>query len=267
MKKTLAIVAMLTVILTLNLTAQSFNEIAAGQLTVGGEKVGVMWVDPQSYIYPLRWGMKLVSPPDTYFTLGVKAELIKKGASVMVLNPPGMEKVYAPFLVLQKGQFNGKESLAGDVSALAKIALGANGKGIFNSTETGGAIPEGIAMVKDLMSTTEFSGEIDRLDQFAAFYKKILELWGITKLVTIESGSTRHYVVRGYDIAGASAGLVFQYYLKFDAEYAGKISTKVGSGDVNDGVYTIIEDAEKIKPESSNKRIYEVIKRVGEYFK
>lgn len=264
--KRVFLVLVLIAIMTINVFSQSFNEVVAGQLSVKGEKVGVLWVDPQSYMYPLQWGMKLVSPPDNYFTIGIKAQLINKGASVMVLNPPGMEKIYAPFLVLKKGQFNGKESLAADILSLAKVSLGANGKGIFTSTEQSGTSPEGIKLVSDLMTSTEFSGEIYRLEQFAAFYKKMLELWGITKLVTVESVGTTYYIVRGYEVTGASAGLVFQYYLKSDREYISKIKTNVKDGDLTEEGFTII-DGDKVKPESSNKRIFEVVKRVGSFFK
>jgi len=260
---------LLIALFVFSVSAQSFNESIAGSLTVKGQKVGVLWVDPQSYVYPLMMSTKTVNPPDAYFTVGIKAQLIKKGASVMVLNPPGMEKIMSPFVDIRAGQFHGKEMIANNLVDIAKISLGSNGKGIFTYSSTSESNPEGIKLVRDLMSCTEFTGEIDRIDQFSAFYKRLIELWGITKLITIESPNKYYYIVRGYDIDGVSAGLVFQYYMKTNnKDMFKKISTSsvIGSKDLIEDDFTIIDDA-KVKEEESDKVIYAVIKKVGSYFK
>jgi len=262
MKKFLTLIALLLSV-TFMMNSQAFNESVAGSLSVSGQRVGVLIVDLQSYTYPLRWGAKVVSPADNYFSIGIKAELINKGASVMVLNPPGMEKQVAPFLAVgKKGQFNGREELANNITTITQSALGTHSKKVLDSQTH----PEGMKLVEKLMSATEFSGELDRVDQFTSFYKKVLDLWNINKLITIEVKSRYSYIIRGYDINGASAGLVFQYYLKTDKDMFGKIETSVGSGDVKENGFTILDGA-KVKPESSDKRIYEVIKRVGSFFK
>ncbi|HOV13481.1 MAG TPA: hypothetical protein PK771_04280 [Spirochaetota bacterium] len=270
MKKFLAL-CLFIAIFVFSVSAQSFNESVAGSLKVSGQKVGVLWVDPQSYVYPLMMSSKTVNPPDNYFTIGIKAQLIKKGASVMVLNPPGMEKIMSPFIDIRGGQFHGKEMIANNLVDVAKISLGMNGKGVFTYSSTSESNPEGIKLVRELMSSTEFTGEIDRINQFSEFYNKIISLWGVSKLITIESPNKYYYIIRGYELDGASSGLVFQYYMKTtDKDMFKKISTGsvIGGADLKEDDFTIIDEGKaKEKPEDSDKVIYAVIKKVGSYFK
>lgn len=247
------------------LGAASFNESVAGNITVQGEKVGVLVVDLTSHTYPLRLGSKTISPPDTFFTAGIKAELINKGASVMVLNPPGMEKLLSQFIVVdkKKGQFSSREELAANITTVTKSAMGSHSRKVQDSQTH----PQGMELVRELMNSTEFSGEIDRITQYTEFYNKFIKLWGVTRLITVEVKGQYNYIVRGYEIDGASAGLVFQYFLKTDKDMFSKIETNIGTADVKDeNGFTILDNAD-VKPESSDKRVYEVIKRVSQFFK
>jgi putative protein kinase ArgK-like GTPase of G3E family len=61
MKKILAILLVLGCFASGIVAQSSFVESIAGSLIVSKMKVGVLIVDPQSYVWPLSWGMPVGS--------------------------------------------------------------------------------------------------------------------------------------------------------------------------------------------------------------
>jgi hypothetical protein len=259
MKKILAILLVLGCFASGIVAQSSFVESIAGSLIVSKMKVGVLIVDPQSYVWPLSWGMpvgstKTVVNPDSFLSAGIKAEIINKGGTIMVLNPPGMEKVVSPFVVMKSGQLDVRESLAAMTPSIVTKAV---------TTLT----PEALGLIREMFDVNEFTGENPRIDQYVSTYLKVLKLWGIQKLITIEAPAKFNFIIRGYDITegNVTASLVFQYFLKADAVAFGT-NMKKPSNELKNPDFNVKEDA-KVKPEESEMNNLAVIKRIAEYLK
>ncbi len=244
-------------LLTLNFFAaeNTFIEMVAGSLKVKGEKVGVLTTTIFSNNY--KPGMKSVTPPDDPLANGIKLELINKGASVMILNPPGMEQIVSDFIEIRKGQFSTKEVLASDAATSFS-------NGMKNAKAE---ITSGIQLIEKLLDINEFSGEIDRINNYANVYKRIVELWGITKLITVTRINQFSVIVKGYEINSASASLVFQYEVRANKDNWNKIPQWKEEWKISGGFGFTVEDTSGIKYEQSYKRVVELIKRVSEFLK
>lgn len=258
MRKILILVLVATVLLPSVVSAQaaaSFVESSAGTLTVSGKKVGVLTVDAGSYSWPLTWTLiaaKSVVAPDNFLSAGIKAEILAKTGKVMVLNPPGMEKIVSPFIVMKNTQMDNQESVAAQVP------------GIIAKTTSFG--PEGKEMIQSMFNVTEFSGEVKRIDDYVAVYKKLLGLWGIDRLITIEQPSKFSFIIRGYeiDVTSISATMVYQYYLAADA-VAFNTNMKRPANEMKNPDYNVKED--KVKAEDSSLNPLAIVKRISDSLK
>jgi hypothetical protein len=236
----------------------SFTEMVAGSLKVSKQKVGVIQLTPLSYIYQM--GSKVPPPARGPLSEAITMELIKKGAQVMELSPAGMEQIVAPFIAIRKGQFSTKEVVA----ASADKAL-ANGL-----KNTKGDMTAGFDILAKLMEVNEITGEVGRLDNYESFYKKLISMWGVDRLITIQPGGTFSCLIKGYEIDGPSASLVFMYSVNGDKDnwpqsFPYKYNDKRDDQWQRDGI-TIV-DPSGVKYESSTKRRVELVKRIAEYLK
>lgn len=234
--------------------ANSFIEMVAGKINVKGENVGVITVSPLSFLYQV--GGKSIKMKDDPISNALKYELINKGAKVMILDPSGMEQVLSEFVAIRKGKFSTKEVL----TASADKAL------ISGMKNTKADISAGINLIDKLLNINELSGESGRIDNYSILYKKVIDLWNISKLITVERKGAFGVIVKGYEINGASAGLVFQYEVRADKDtWANSFPVKFDDNWEKNG-YTVIDDPE-LKYEQSYKRVLELTKRVSEFLK
>jgi hypothetical protein len=257
MKRILCLLIAFVVVIPFSMSAASggsYIEMVAGNVKVKGNAVGVLTTTPLSNIYQI--GMKVPFTFDDALASGLKLELINKGATVKILNPAGVEQVMAPYVEAFR-QFSAKEQIAIDA---------ANGfkSGMSNSKAD---ISAGIQLLEKLLDSNELSGEIDRVNNYSNFYKKVLDLWGIKKLITVTRINQFSVIVKGYDLDSASATLTFQYEVRGTADTWKKIPQwKDDWKIVGEYGYTV-EEPSDIKYEQSYKRTVELIKRVSEFLR
>jgi hypothetical protein len=257
MKKILIFLFAIMLFMPIGLFAadNSFVEMVAGSLKVKGEKVGVITTTLLSNAY--KFGMKVPFSYDDPVANGIKMELINKGASVKILNPAGMEQIIAQFISVKKGQFSTKEDLA----AWAGVAFQ---NGMKNSKAD---ISAGIQLLEKLLDINEFSDEVDRVAYFSQLYTKMINLWGVNKLITVTRVNAFSVIVKGYEMDSASANLVFQYEVRAAADNWTKIPQWKDEWKISGTYGYTVEDTSGIKYESSFKRTVELIKRVSEFLK
>lgn len=254
--KKLFLIALTVAMSAASFAQANFTEIVAGSVKIKGEKVGVLSTTIISSKY--KPGMPALKAATDSLTEGLKVELINKGASVMTLSPEGMEQILADFIEMKKGQFSTKEVLASNAGLLMD-------SGMKNAKAE---ITTGIQLLEKLLETNEFSGEVARVDNYAQVYRKIIELWGISKLITVTRLNQFSVIVKGYDLTGASAALTFQYEVRATKDSWNKMPQWKEEWKITNGYgFTVEEDMSKTKYEASFKRQVELIKRVAEFLK
>lgn len=253
MKKILLVLVSILMIIPFGIFAETsiFVESVAGSMRVRGERIGVITVGIGNT------GSKSAINYDDPLAVGLRMELINKGALVKVMNPAGMEQILAQFIETKKGQFSTKEEIAMDAGLSFKNFM----------TNTKGDITAGVQLLEKLLDANELSGEADRVSDYAGFYRKVIDLWGIDKLITVSRSNAFTVSVKGYDITSASATLIFQYEVRSNATNWQKITQYKDDWKISGTYgYTVIESAD-VKYEVSNKRMVEMIKRVSEFLK
>jgi hypothetical protein len=246
--------ALLTLIPVSIFSADSnvFVETVAGSMRVRGEKIGV--ITTYTGIVNSKNPSVLIDDP---LASGLRMELINKGAIVKVFNPAGMEQILNEFIDVKKGKFSTREDIASDAGISYKNFM----------TNTKGDITNGVQLLEKLLSTNEYSGEVERINDYSNLYKKVLDLWDINKLITVTRINQFSVVVKGYDVETASATLIFQYEIRATKDNWQKINQWKDEWKINGNFgYNIAESAD-IKYEFSNKRTVELIKRVSEFLK
>lgn len=230
-----------------------FLELSAGKIKVKGESIGVIVLSPLSFTYDV--GVKAIKMPDSSLSQCIIHELINKGAKVMVMNAPGMEQIISQFISVPiRGKFDTKEL----ISSTADVTLSSILK---NAKDT----PDSLALIDKLLSVNELTGENDRVGNYESFYKKVLALWGVKKIITIQSAGAFNCVVKGYEIDGPTSSLVFQYEVRSDLiSWAASFPIKFDEKWKSEGYFVI--DNPTAKYEESYKRIIELAKRISEFF-
>jgi hypothetical protein len=257
MKKTLLLMFVILLLVPAGIFAaeNSFIEMVAGSIKVKGEKVGVLTTTILSNVY--KFGMPVPFTYDDPVANGIKLELINKGASVKVLNPAGMEQIIAQFISVKKGQFSTKE----DIASQAGLSFQ---DGMKNSKAD---ISAGIQLLEKLLDVNEFSDEGDRVSSFSSLYSKIVNLWGVSKIITVTRVNAFSVIVKGYEIDTASATLVFQYEVRASQENWTKIPQWKDEWKISGTYGYTVEDTPGVKYETSFKRTVELIKRISEFLK
>lgn len=253
MKKLVLVLIVVLMLIPFSVFAKSgsFIELSAGSLKVKGEKVGVLSLTPLSYIYQL--GMKVPAPALGKIANGLVIELIAKGAKIMELSPHGMEQIIAPFIVVRKGAFSTKEVMSASSDKALLFAM-------KNKQDLAG----GFSVIEKLMDINELSGELGRIDNYQSVYNRILKLWGVTKLITVQAKGTFGCIVKGYEISGPSAALVFQYEVKGDKDnWSASFPVKFKDNWKN----FVVNDSSDVKFEQSFKRTVEIVKRISQFLK